>query len=401
MSTQTRAIGLMLMSIGLLGCSSLPLAPIAEETAAGRWSERAMMPTTLPVPAPSSELVQPAVWKGFELAPNPLEEIGGWAQRLPPLSPGDRIRLSVRDGKEFSGVYEVQLDGSLDIAFLPSLQVAGRTLGEIEALVGNALVQAGYFRPGLIQLSLDVQQWSSVEVFVSGAVFAAGKVSINQRQAEERQEQAISVSGDAASDRVIEAALRAAGGIRPDADLAGVVLQRAGVLMRLDLRPLVLGYPVPALPLMSGDRIHVPSTGHFNEDLVRPSAITPPGMRVFYSNLTTPAPANSLSGIDRDSTRLPYGSRFITALISANCVGGTGSTNSAREAVLVSFNPIAGTQEVITRPIEQVLSQPQDSALNPLLMPNDAVACYDSGVTNLRDIARSVADILLPFKLGL
>ena len=36
---------------------------------------------------------------------------------------------------------------------------------------------------------------------------------------------------------------------------------------------------------------------------------------------------------------------------------------------------------------------------NPYLLPGDALACYDSQASDLRDIARMVTDILLPLTL--
>lgn len=399
----------------LAACAPLQLTPVNPQTAAGRWltPEQA----SAPVLAPAPSLVIPAnfsanfSFNGPVNGPANVSMTQGatqnvppdlsWAPRMPPLSPGDRVRLALRDGEDFAGVYEVQMDGSLHIPYLPALQVAGLTPGETEALLRETLVRAGYFRPGLIAMSLDVQQWAAVEIYVSGAVFAPGRVVINQRPAEERMEQSQLMAGDAAMDRVLEAALRSAGGVRPDADLAKVLLQRDGDLLEVDLRAVLWGYPVPALPLMSGDRIHVPSTGLFSEELVKPSVITPPGMRVFLSNLTIPAPANSLSGVNQNSTSLPYGSRLLTGLLSANCVGGVAATNSSRHAVLISHNPLSGEQEVIARPVEEILASPHRSDLNPLLMPNDGIACYDSGVTNLRDLARTMADLLLPFRTGI
>lgn len=389
----------------LTGCATLELTPVAQETAAGRWVSD--QPLAMAEGAEREAMVLPA--KRFitpakatlELESNQPEFRAGWASRLPPLSPGDRLQLMVRDGEEFSGIFEVQLDGSLPIPYLPALQVAGRSSNEVEAMIKYALVQAGYYREGLIQVSLDIHQWSDVEIYVSGAVFVAGRVSVNQRKAEERAEQFNTRGGDAATDRVIESALRAAGGVRPDADLSRVILNRQGSQHLLDLRPLMWGYPVPAIPLMSGDMIHVPSTGVFDEELARPSAITPPGMRVFLSNLTTPAPSNSISGIGKEATSLPYGSRLLTGLVSANCVGGAEPTNSSRKAVIISYNPISGKQEVLARSIEKVLASPHRADLNPLLMPNDAIACYESGAANVRDIARMLTDLLTPFSLGI
>ena len=130
-----------------------------------------------------------------------------------------------------------------------------------------------------------------------------------------------------------------------------------------------------------------------------PSAITPPGIRVFLSNLVTPAPGNAASAIEKHATSLPYGSRLLTAAISANCVGGTNTTNGSRHAVLVRTDPMSGREETIERPVHELLRAPERNDVNPFVMPNDSVVCYDSGVTNLRDIARTLGDILLPFTL--
>ena len=60
---------------------------------------------------------------------------------------------------------------------------------------------------------------------------------------------------------------------------------------------------------------------------------------------------------------------------------------------------MTGREEVIGRDIEEVMAGVNDTAVNPYLMPNDAVACYDSAVTNMREVARTVSDILSPFAL--
>ncbi|MFZ4558326.1 MAG: hypothetical protein ACOYN8_18335, partial [Pseudanabaena sp.] len=51
---------------------------------------------------------------GF-LSQKPLEAL--------PLSPGDRIRLLIPEGELFSGVYEVNLDGNIQIPYLDPLTV--------------------------------------------------------------------------------------------------------------------------------------------------------------------------------------------------------------------------------------------------------------------------------------
>ena len=140
----------------------------------------------------------------------------------------------------------------------------------------------------------------------------------------------------------------------------------------------------------------VPSSGYFQSDLVRRSQITPPGIRIFISNLSIPASNNTLSAVNSSSTSMPYGTRFLQGLLSSNCVGGTQLTNASRRVVLISRNPLTGRTEVIERSVQQLVSDPERDDINPFLMPNDGIACYDSGVTNFRDVMRTFSDFLAP-----
>ena len=134
----------------------------------------------------------------------------------------------------------------------------------------------------------------------------------------------------------------------------------------------------------------------FQSALVRPSQITPPGVRIFQSNLTQPAPSNAQSAVNRDTSGVPYGTRFLAGLVATNCVGGTMSTNARRYGVLISRNPKTLKTEVIQRSIEELVRSADRDAINPYLMPDDAIACYDSGVTEVRDVANTLQTLLLP-----
>lgn len=63
----------------------------------------------------------------------------------------------------------------------------------------------------------------------------------------------------------------------------------------------------------------------------------------------------------------------------------------------MSNNPITGQTQVIERSVEQLMRMPYRDLINPYVMPNDAIACYDSDVTNLRDIAGTLLDLIAPF----
>lgn len=316
-----------------------------------------------------------------------------------PLSPGDRLQINVHNGEPFSGLFEVDMDGNLKVPYLQPIRAYGHSIEAVEQALKNALVGNKLFHHESIMLSIRVQQWAPIHVHVGGAVFNPGLVTTNARSPEEREQKSQQLSGDFPMDRLLPAALRAAGGIRPDATIEKIKIIRNGITRVINLKGLMSGYPVIPVALVSGDTIIVPSSQRFDSRLVAPSAITPPGVRVFLSTLTSPAPGNAAAAVERHATSIPYGSRLLTAAVSANCVGGTNMTNGSRHLVLIRTDPISGREETLKRSVDQLLQAPAQNDINPFMMPNDSVACYDSGVTNLRDISRSFADIVLPFTL--
>lgn len=316
-----------------------------------------------------------------------------------PLSPGDRLRVWVHEGADFSGIFEVDQDGRLHLPYLPPLPARGHLPEEIARMLASALVEAELIRPELIRVSITPSQWAPVTVDVSGAVFSPGRVGINARPAEQQNQAPVPRAGQAAPQRSLTQALANAGGARPEADLRRVEVIRDGQSRGFDLRPLFRGGGMDACALIAGDRVHVPARDCLQAEFIRPSAITPPGFRVFLSNLSIPADSNAKAAVGNESSRLPYGTRLLQGVISANCVGGTQTTNARRHVVHVSRH--WQTQEPMARqtPLSDLLDQPENPRLNPYLMPGDGIACYDSGVTNLRDIARTFTDILTPLTL--
>jgi len=318
---------------------------------------------------------------------------------MPLLSPGDRVFLSMEDGEEFVGSYAVGNDGQLRIPYLHPLSVRGRSVEAAEERLAAAMVSEGLLAPGNTRVSLEPQLWAAVKVHVSGAVFAPGPVIVNDRSHVETRPDMKTRSGDFAPDRYLAAALRAAGGLRPDADLNRAVLIRDGIETPIDLRPMLDGNPVAEPPLLDGDRIVIASVGGFQPILARPSALTAPGFRIYASNLSIPSPSNAQSAVAGEATRLPSGARLSHALASANCIGGTQMTNAHRTALLVTRNPM--TQEVSSHVyrVYEVTRYANDPANNPYLLPEDAIACFDGSVTVARDLARTALDMLLPVQV--
>ncbi|WP_083278108.1 polysaccharide biosynthesis/export family protein [Colwellia sp. PAMC 20917] len=315
------------------------------------------------------------------------------------LSPGDLVEVLIEDGEGFNGRYIVDNAGYVKLPIIGVVSAGGATTNKLETKIELALIRAEIFQPASASVTIHVLNWSSIEVSVAGAVFNPGTVLINRKSKGVQNSEHLDAYGDYSTTRLLSEAIRTASGIRPDAKLDQIILIRKGWQVQIDMTGMLTGELVKDYPLVAGDRVIVPSTGCFQAHLVRPSQITPKGFRVFMSNLIDSAGDNASAGIGKFATSLPYGTRLLQAAVSANCVGGKDWTNAPRRVVLASKNPITGETQVIERSVEALMTTPNQDNINPYLMPNDAVACYDSNITNFRDIAKTVVDILLPIKL--
>lgn len=312
------------------------------------------------------------------------------------LSPGDLLRLEIVRGEGFEGDFVISPAGYLRLPHIGDIPAAGTTKNQLENSISRLLVSGGYFKSNFVQVSTSVLHWAPIQVSVSGAVFQSGDVLLNEKKADSDAALRLDAVGDFTLQRRLSAALYASAGVRPDADIRNVVLIRNGRRRVFDMTGALDGGPIEDLLLVAGDRVHVPSRGCFQAALARPSRITPPGIRVFMSNLTSPSRSNANSAIGDYATQLPYGTRFLQGLVSANCVGGIQATNARRWAILISRNPMTGESEVVARSIEDLVRRADRDDFNPVLLPNDALACYDSHVTNVRDVLAMVSETAAP-----
>jgi polysaccharide export outer membrane protein len=304
-----------------------------------------------------------------------------------PLSPGDRVKIIIPDGEEFSGIFEVNLEGDLEIPYLSPLPVAGLEPKQVEENLTRALIDGAFFKPSFLQVNVRVVQWAGVEVFVSGATFLPGRVFINELSPAEKTQTPVAVAGQYPPNRYLVKAIRDAGGVKPNADIKNIQLIRDTETRIVDLSGILTGEPFVDIPLIAGDRIIVPDSGKMQNELVRPSPITPTGVKVFLSNLTAPAPSSP----PPDGVSFAYGARFSHAVVAANCAGGTRGTNAERKAVLVRTEQLTGKTTYIDRSINRLLmDKSNNDANNPFLMANDIVACYDSKVVEFRDVIETI-----------
>ncbi|PCJ19400.1 MAG: polysaccharide biosynthesis protein [Gammaproteobacteria bacterium] len=318
-------------------------------------------------------------------------------KRTLPLSPGDLIEVLIFEGEEFSGNYVVNLDGNLNLPFTTAIPIQGLDTSEVENKIAMHLIKNDLFKPINLKVSVRTLQWAPIQVSVAGAVYNAGRQLINDKLPSQVHKDRTVAYGGYPATRFLSEALRAASGVRPDAKVSKVIVIRDGWQMDIDLSGIFSGAPVHDIPLIAGDHVVVPTTGCFQHELVRPSQITPKGFRVYISNLITPSKNNSAANVGKYSTSLPYGTKLLQAAVSGNCVGGIYSTDASRRVVLISKNPLTGQTEVILRSVEDLINHASRDEFNPYVLPEDAIACYDSTVTNIRDIARTLGDIVSPF----
>ncbi|MCM2971172.1 polysaccharide biosynthesis/export family protein [Larsenimonas suaedae] len=315
------------------------------------------------------------------------------------LSPGDRVKITIAAGEHFNGLYEIDHDGTLRMPWITPTQVTGRTVEDVSKTLAAKLEDEGLFRRGLAYVTVQLHSWAPISVRIEGAVFNPGRVDISARSAIDRSERQAVASGEAGSGRRLSNAIAAAGGVRPDADIHRVTLIRNEVHFDIDLSGFLDGTTVIDPYLQAGDRLIIESSGYFSPALMRPLPITLPGLKIYASNLTLPASHNAGSALNEDAMSFPYGARFLQAAIKSNCVGGTQATSGGRHIVLISTDLITGKPVVIERSAGELVRNSNDTGINPWLMPGDTVSCYDSGVTNLRDVAKTITELVLPFSL--
>ena len=308
------------------------------------------------------------------------------------LSRGDLLDVRVIEDDTFTGAFVVSQDGTLRLPFLSAITAQGRSVEDVEASLGARLVSEGFYSEPP-RVSVRVRDYSTVGVSVTGAVFEARPVKVGGLSGEDIDRARQDALGAATELRSLANALRNAGGVRPDADLGAVELRRAGQMYLLDLSGVIEGRDSADVMLLAGDEIHVPSRGCFQDALMRPSPISPAGVTLAISNVSQPALNNAGSAIGRDVRELPYGTRLMQAVVDANCVGGARATSAARSVALMSRNPQTGVSVVVERPVELMLRRADRDDYDPYLLPGDAIACYDSTLTNLADLGRMLGMI--------
>lgn len=328
-----------------------------------------------------------------------------------PLSPGDRIRIvipvdqTLPETYRFSGVYEVNLDGTVQVPLIPPVQASGKELPQVQREISQSLLSGGFFRPEFLQVSVQIVDYGPVQVNVAGATFRPGRVLLSDRLQTEgdnnelqpdlaRRQNDVTISGEYPEGRYLTSALRRAGGLKPTADIRNIRLMRGNQEQTIDISGALTGQGINDIPLIAGDRIVVPQLETIQAELVRPSQVTPSTVPVYITALQ-----GSGGGQAGRIAQFEYGSRFSQAVVAGSCSGGSPSTTANRRVTLVQTDQLTGQTQVYDKEVEELLRNPVASGSNPFLMPGDSLVCYDSRVNNLSSILNFIGDILNPVRL--
>jgi polysaccharide export outer membrane protein len=164
------------------------------------------------------------------------------------IGPQDNLSIIVIDENDLTGKYRVDNDGTLMFPYLGRVRVAGLTIDELQTKLTQGL-QAGYLRNPQIRIEID--QFKSRSVLVTGEVRSPGKVSLTSLTMSLLEALALagSPTGNAANEVIVVHAARP--GEKPNEPIT------------VNRKDLELGKAGMDVVLQDGDIINVPIAKRF------------------------------------------------------------------------------------------------------------------------------------------
>lgn len=293
------------------------------------------------------------------------------------LSAFDRISVAVVNGEEFSsargGVDEGFLigeDGQVFIPQLGKLQAAGREESELQATVADRLRE--YIR--VPSVSVRLVSVSPVSIDVRGAVYRPGTVTLLPDAATQASIKDVGILRTAFN------AIRKAGGVRPDANLAGIEIEHEG-----KRKTLALGQDTSVI---TGDRIIISSLGAAQSEANNvPSQLAPSEISVYVSGQDLPATAIG-------EVKVKPGTALSGALTAS---GATGQSflRSDREVVLIRRNTVTGKRDLVSYKLDKIVSGETD----PKLLQDDSILINAGSTANTASFLGFLAPIFNPLNI--
>jgi polysaccharide export outer membrane protein len=223
------------------------------------------MPTTFFVSLALAAVLQAAATTP---APKPGDQKPPATSSSYRIGPQDQLLITVADEPEISGKFRVDNDGSFIFPYLGRVAAAGKTLAELQSALTRDLAN-GYLKNP--QVRVEVDQYKSQSVFVSGEVRSPGKITM------------------AGSMMTLLEALGQAGSPTPTASTEIVITRRGSgpdakvEEIRVNRREVETGRAAQDFYLRDGDVIFVPKADTFYiSGMVRNpgSYVLDPGMTV-------------------------------------------------------------------------------------------------------------------------
>lgn len=208
----------------------------------------------------------------------------------------DQLSITVFEEPELTGKYRVENDGYVTFPLLDRVRSAGLTIAALQASL-TAMLSHGYLRNP--QVRVEVDQYKSQSVFVSGEVRTPGKILITGRSMTLLEALALAGSPTAAASNVITVTRR------PD---PGAVSEAEPTTIHVNRRDLEVGRTGRDLVLRDGDIVNVPPAQRF----YIAGHVRSPGFYVLEPGMTVQQ-AIALSGglTDRGSDRGITATRLI------------------------------------------------------------------------------------------
>ena len=185
------------------------------------------------------------------------------------IGPQDQLSITVYDEAELTGKYRVDNEGFFSFPLLERLRAAGRSVADLQSEI-TAMLANGFLRNP--QVRVEVDQYRSRSVFVSGEVRAPGKITMNSNAMTLLEALAQAGSPTTNASDVITVTRRPELAAGSSTGSSGAVVGESGqpqpgagepMIMRVSRRDLETGRAGHDLVLQDGDIIHVSPAQRF------------------------------------------------------------------------------------------------------------------------------------------
>lgn len=156
---------------------------------------------------------------------------------------GDLLKVSVFGSPELSTDARVAQSGTITIALVGSVNVAGLSSAEIEQTLVRRFIDGGFLRQP--QVSVLIVEYVSQKVSVLGHVSKPGQYALR------------------ASSNVMDILAEAGGVIAQSASDYGTLMRSDGTKLDLNLDALFRGDPTQNVAVKGGDRLYIPRAEYF------------------------------------------------------------------------------------------------------------------------------------------